>query len=150
MDAVYFLPHWLWVNLSNEFSEHSGLLRRMGQGLLLKVSPKYLAVRYYRVFCVSGINRTSCVPFLRSGAYVTINIVGQLKNVTTLPDFSGLIEEKIFIDPKLKLNSVALVRKRTIPTERPTLVGEVSANFCGERVSRGQRNGSPRPLISVF
>jgi hypothetical protein len=27
--------------------------------------------------------------------------------------------------------SVALVRKRTIPTERPLLVSEVSANFCG-------------------
>jgi hypothetical protein len=27
--------------------------------------------------------------------------------------------------------SVALVRKRTIPTERPPLVGEVSTNFCG-------------------
>jgi hypothetical protein len=36
-------------------------------------------------------------------------------------------------EPKLsttKLNSVALVRKRTIPTERPPLVGEVSANFA--------------------
>jgi hypothetical protein len=28
-----------------------------------------------------------------------------------------------------KKNSVALVRKRTIPTERPPLVSEVSANF---------------------
>jgi hypothetical protein len=28
-------------------------------------------------------------------------------------------------------NSVALVRKRTIPTERPPLVGEVNANFSG-------------------
>jgi hypothetical protein len=28
-------------------------------------------------------------------------------------------------------NSVALVRKRTIPTERLPLVGEVSANFSG-------------------
>jgi hypothetical protein len=28
-----------------------------------------------------------------------------------------------------KLNSVALVREQTIPTERPPLVGEVSANF---------------------
>jgi hypothetical protein len=26
-------------------------------------------------------------------------------------------------------NSVALVRERTIPTERPPLVGEISANF---------------------
>jgi hypothetical protein len=30
-------------------------------------------------------------------------------------------------------NSVALVRERTIPTERPSLVGEVSANFRGYR-----------------
>jgi hypothetical protein len=49
-----------------------------------------------------------------------------------------------------KNNSVALVRKRTIPTERPPLVGEVSTNFSEERVSRGQRNESPRLLNSVF
>ena len=30
-----------------------------------------------------------------------------------------------------KKNSVASVRKRTIPTEGPPPVGEVSANFCG-------------------
>jgi hypothetical protein len=30
-----------------------------------------------------------------------------------------------------KLNSVAWVRERTLPTERPPLVGKVSANFCG-------------------
>jgi hypothetical protein len=29
------------------------------------------------------------------------------------------------------LNSVTLVRKRTISTERPPLVGEVSAKSCG-------------------
>jgi hypothetical protein len=34
----------------------------------------------------------------------------------------------------LKLNSVALVRKWTIPTERPPLVGEVSANLYGLRI----------------
>jgi len=32
---------------------------------------------------------------------------------------------------KTELNSVALVRTRTIPTERPPPVSEVSANFCG-------------------
>jgi hypothetical protein len=42
-------------------------------------------------------------------------------------------------------NSVTLVRKRTIPTERPPLLGEVSANFSGERVSRGRNNESPQP-----
>jgi hypothetical protein len=28
-------------------------------------------------------------------------------------------------------NSVALVRERTIPNERPPLIGEISDNFCG-------------------
>jgi hypothetical protein len=37
------------------------------------------------------------------------------------------------------------VRKRTIPTERPPLVGEEIANFCGSRVPRGQRDGSLGP-----
>jgi hypothetical protein len=36
-------------------------------------------------------------------------------------------------------NSVYLVRERTIPTERPPLVGEVSAKFCG----------SPMAVISI-
>jgi hypothetical protein len=37
------------------------------------------------------------------------------------------------------------VRERTIPTERPPLVGEMIANFCELRVPRGQRDGSLRP-----
>jgi hypothetical protein len=57
------------------------------------------------------------------------------------PDFADL-ESSVFKvslasmnhhakEKTIKLNSVALVRERTIPTERPPLVGEVSANFCG-------------------
>jgi hypothetical protein len=34
-----------------------------------------------------------------------------------------------FLKTKVKLNSVARVRDRTMPTERPPLVGEVSADF---------------------
>jgi hypothetical protein len=48
-----------------------------------------------------------------------------------------------------KLNSATLVRERTIPTERLPLVGEVSANFWRQRVSRGQRNGSLRPYYRI-
>jgi hypothetical protein len=44
-----------------------------------------------------------------------------------------------------KLNSVAWVRERTTPTEQPPLVGEISTNFCGQSVPRGQRDGSLRP-----
>jgi hypothetical protein len=45
-------------------------------------------------------------------------------------------------------NSVALVRERTIPTERPLPVGEVSANFCGW-LPCGHRGGSPTAVISA-
>jgi hypothetical protein len=31
----------------------------------------------------------------------------------------------------IKKNSMVRVREQTIPTERPPLVGEVIANFCG-------------------
>jgi hypothetical protein len=41
------------------------------------------------------------------------------------------------------------VCKRTT-TERPPLVGKVNANFPRLWVLRGQRNGSPRQLISIF
>ena len=37
----------------------------------------------------------------------------------------------VILPYKTKLNSVALVRERTILTERPPPAGEVSANFCG-------------------
>jgi hypothetical protein len=49
----------------------------------------------------------------------------------------GETEEKtkltglLSLRPDSQTNSVALVRKRTIPTEGPPLVGEVSANFSG-------------------
>jgi hypothetical protein len=58
-----------------------------------------------------------------------------------LPWFCSLL----FSGYSKKLNSVPLVREWTTPTERPALVGEVIANVCGWRMSRGQRNGSLRP-----
>jgi hypothetical protein len=51
---------------------------------------------------------------------------------------------------------MAWVRERIIPTERPPLVGEVTANFCGYRVPRGHcewfirpysRLSRPEPLL---
>ena len=55
-----------------------------------------------------------------------------------LNDMTGQVIDKFQPKPTetdctqgLDINSVALVRERTIPTERPPPVGEVSANFCG-------------------
>jgi hypothetical protein len=56
-------------------------------------------------------------------------------NIWTSPDGKTQADD-ILVDRRRHSNvhiyySVALVRERTIPTERPPLVGEVSANFCG-------------------
>jgi hypothetical protein len=43
-------------------------------------------------------------------------------------------------------NFVALVRERTIPINRPPLVGEISASFFADRgVSRSQQGESLKP-----
>jgi hypothetical protein len=70
---------------------------------------------------------------------------GQLYTPTTLPWERVVCTHWIggwtWLDA-VKKNSMIWVRERTIPTERPPLVGEVIANFCGKRVPRGQRDGS--------
>jgi hypothetical protein len=38
---------------------------------------------------------------------------------------------RMYAANKKKKNSLVRVRERTIPTERPPLVGEVIVNFCG-------------------
>jgi hypothetical protein len=47
-------------------------------------------------------------------------------------------------------NSVALVGEQTIPTERPPLVSEVSANFCGEMGVAGSERRIPTAAFSIF
>jgi hypothetical protein len=56
----------------------------------------------------------------------------------------------LYLETKIKLNSVACVRERTMPIERPPLVGEVSANFCGYRVLRGQHSRSLRRILGFL
>jgi hypothetical protein len=72
---------------------------------------------------------------------VTLAVEGRRKFLFSLLlaiNISGVKISMVLIAPytlfamlELKLKSVALVRKQTIPNERSPLVGEVSANFCG-------------------
>jgi hypothetical protein len=61
---------------------------------------------------------------------------GQLNNKNNCPlqkqDILHLGTERFSLPTYIK-NSVAWVRKRTIPAERPPLVGEISVNFFGWR-----------------
>jgi hypothetical protein len=67
------------------------------------------------------------------------------KEQSNFDEFLLLISSESISLHLLKINSMVWVRERTIPTERPPLVGEVIANVCWYRVPRGQRNGSLRP-----
>jgi hypothetical protein len=51
---------------------------------------------------------------------------------------------------KQKTKSVVLVRKRTIPTERPPLVGEVSARHDATKTYLGGAGGAPPVLTSLL
>jgi hypothetical protein len=45
---------------------------------------------------------------------------------------------------------MAIVREQTIPTERPPLIGEVSANFYAERVQEIKivaTDGTPKQVV---
>jgi len=72
------------------------------------------------------------VPFITFANVPKIDTFGQLpvrfEKQLNLCAFRMVI---ITTTKTKKLNSVALVRTRTIPTERTPPVGEVSANFCG-------------------
>jgi hypothetical protein len=63
---------------------------------------------------------------------VYVLLVSSYSNL--IPSYRGVLNVCCSNQPQLAAdnnNSVALVRERTIPTERPPLVGEVTANFCG-------------------
>jgi hypothetical protein len=46
----------------------------------------------------------------------------------------------VYLPSTISPTHVSSTDEQTIPTERPPLVGEVSADFCGWRVLRGQRS----------
>jgi hypothetical protein len=65
--------------------------------------------------------------FLEQGSNILLEMFQNLLSATAVL----IVQERTDRLTKTKLNSVALVRERTVPTERPPPVGEVSANFCG-------------------
>ena len=79
---------------------------------------------YSYVLCLNPVLYTSHITMYRYAPHNDVSVNGG----PHIRRWSHKITYNII---KLKKTSVALVRKRTIPTERPPPVGEVSANFCG-------------------
>jgi hypothetical protein len=86
-----------------------------------------------------------------SAKLVPHQILRHLSSVNWYNGSSAAQEPMNSMSPyKNKTNSVAWVRERIIPTERPLLIGTVSANFCGKKVPSGQPDGSLRPHSRLF
>jgi hypothetical protein len=69
---------------------------------------------------------TFCGGTIRRFVFL-LHLTGGILAAIQLRIFCLLIVSK----QKTKTNFMVWVRERTIPTERPPLVGEVIANFCG-------------------
>jgi hypothetical protein len=65
----------------------------------------------------------------RTKKYIPLFVMIWWNIIITRLDHSPLTES--YQIPGIKQTPWPVVRKRTIPTKRPPLVGEVSANFCG-------------------
>jgi hypothetical protein len=81
------------------------------------------------------------IPSLSSHLYNrAVLILGYLLYHQTASTFIAKVFIKV--EKHYIINSVASIFERTIQTERPPLVGDVSANLCGKSVPRGQSDGS--------
>jgi hypothetical protein len=106
----------LSLSVLNYFQE-DGILRN-----LTRPPPRAVTARGYHLPMKSGYlkGRQHNIP---GPVFLTAHTEAEISTAST-----SLVP---FQNRKLQTNSVASVHKRTIPTERPQPVGEVSANFCG-------------------
>jgi len=107
---------------------------------------------YYRGAWCSSDEKPSCVRWISKFYIPSLSLIwrgiklshSSMFHCTGIYNFSGINifaggggESFVFVFNSTSLtrrslkNSVALVRTRTIPTERPPPFSEVSANFCG-------------------
>jgi hypothetical protein len=94
---------------------------------------------------IPSIIRMKRITVLGTTLALTCNWSTRRGNLTWLGIWSGGDYQRLREDAPWPL-----VRERTIPTERPPLDEILVLTFVDRGVLRGQRGGSPRPLISVF
>jgi hypothetical protein len=75
---------------------------------------------------------TSVVSFRQATFELSSEVNSELKPFFGfLVDSGKLVQVRVIFLFDSEGKTVALVRERTVPTERLPLVGEISANFCG-------------------
>jgi hypothetical protein len=95
-------------------------------GLYSTLSKKLKRSFYFRV----NFDTVSCCTriFKKKEYTATLELAEHLRQKAF---FRERLQERRNRDTRNNNNPMALVRERTIPTERLPLVGEVNANFCG-------------------
>jgi len=104
--------------------------------MMLYLTHKFLTGLVYLIFSVFKILLTWAPKFYGTKFHIHTTHEAKFRKQTILKPAINLsyginLTAINVVQYKKKLNSVALVRTRTIPTEQPPPVGEVSANFCG-------------------
>jgi hypothetical protein len=105
------------------------------------VTKKFLATpRGDRLFELANIPRFACTCYKQDNCSMLPHDGSTWLRQDTVETFKNKLRRNVYWDrmPCISLKvirrfSVDLVRERILPTERPPLVGEVSANFCGYR-----------------
>jgi hypothetical protein len=122
-----FLPSYLHTSLSlscSAFYYLTLILSFLIYFFCLLISLSFLLCFLPFILCLPSPSIFSISCFLL--AYLTIRVLCQFQ-ILCRGEQDDKCQHELWFGKEL--NSVASVRKRTIPTERPPLVGEVSANF---------------------
>ena len=85
---------------------------------------------YFYIFHIKCNKRVTFVSLVTN-----VTDIGMINSEASkyVPGVDFCVRCRLKLNVESKKNSVALVRERTIPTERPPPVNEVSHNFCGLR-----------------
>jgi hypothetical protein len=139
---------WIFVLNGPHSHKHTRLFQQFMQVVRAPSSEAsfnrfYLALRIYFVRttvwgteydCQVTTERKSPLPLQVNPAVTKQPSQAPLSHIIlAMTPATGILPEcyKWVLTVTKNLNSVIWVRERTIPTERPPLVGEVTANFCG-------------------
>jgi len=130
LDILTVTDLLLWERVRRKYEKSANLLRKETYCLILIIVQR--DATQSSLFIILQVHSTcsGCQPHSSSREHKTVTTTSGAGHAVlcsylppTWPSLATLEGDK--------LNSVALVRTRTIPTERPPPVGEVSANFCG-------------------
>jgi hypothetical protein len=85
----------------------------------------------FQSYLVSGLCPSSGILITKITTFLKLDLFPFSCEGREPPSLFGSLVLYTIVRILTKLNSMASFHERILPTERPPLVGDVSANFCG-------------------